>query len=109
VNWPAPANGIGSVQGFLALIFRGSTRSIERASHLCANPSCILCGGPQLGLKVFNLNAEGLLKIPGLQKLLAEVSVGCNLPLKVSLEGAYLLLIALAPGRPRIVFSTISM
>jgi hypothetical protein len=74
-------------------VSRGSTRSIERANHLCANPSCILCGGLQLGLKVLDLNAEGLLKIPGVQKLLAEVSVSCNLPLEICLEGAYLLLI----------------
>jgi hypothetical protein len=46
-----------------------------------------------LGLKIFDLNAEGLLKIPGAQKLLPEVSVGCNLLLNVFLEGAYLLLI----------------
>jgi hypothetical protein len=65
VNSPTRANGIGSVQGFLALISRSSTRSIERASHLCANPSCITCGGLELGLKVLDLNAEGLLKIPG--------------------------------------------
>jgi hypothetical protein len=64
VNSPTAADGIGSLQGFLALISRGSTRSIERASHLCANPSCILCGGLQLGLNVLDLNAEGLLKIP---------------------------------------------
>src|SRR6516165_1115263 len=74
-------------------VSRGSTRSIERASHLCANPSCILCCVLQLGLKVLDLNAEGLLKIPGAQKLLPEVSVVCNLPLNVCLEGAYLLLI----------------
>src|SRR5262249_34800865 len=72
---------------------RGSTRSLERAGHLCTNLSCILRGGLQLGLKVFDLNAEGLLKILGAQKLLREVSVGCNLPLNVCLERAYLLLI----------------
>jgi len=46
----------------LAPISRGSIRSFERASYLCANLSCILCAGLQLGLKVFGLNAEGLLK-----------------------------------------------
>src|ERR1700746_2672182 len=75
------------------MIARGSTRLFERASYLCANPSCILCGGSQLGLKVLDLNAEGLLKILGTQKLLRELSVGCNLPLNVCFEGAYLLLI----------------
>jgi hypothetical protein len=54
---------------------------------------CLLCGGPQLGLKVLNLNTEGLLKILGAQKALHEVSIGCNLPLNVFLESAYLLLI----------------
>src|SRR5262249_53367305 len=84
----------GSVQGLLlVLISRGSNRSLERVTHLCANLSCFLCGGLQLRLKEFDLNAEGLLKILGAQKLLAEVSVGCNLPLNVCLEGAYLLLI----------------
>jgi hypothetical protein len=34
-----------------------------------------------LGLKVLDLNTEGFLKILGPQKLLPEVSVGCNLPL----------------------------
>src|SRR5262249_38181513 len=53
----------------------------------------ILCGGSQLGLKVFDLNAEGFLKIVSAQKLLREVSVRCNLPLNICLEGAYLLLI----------------
>jgi len=75
------------------MIARGSTRLFERASHLCANLSRILCAGLQPGLKVFGLNAEGLLKILGAQKLLPEVSVGCNLSLNVGLEGAYLLLI----------------
>ena len=42
---------------------------------------------------MLDLNAEGLLKILGAQKALHEVSVGCNLPLNVFLEGAYLLLI----------------
>ena len=88
----------GSVQGLLALISVGSTRSFERASHLCANLSCILRAGPQLGLKVFGLNAEGLRKILGAQKPLSEVSVGCNLPLNVFLEGAYLLLIGAWKG-----------
>jgi len=50
-------------------------------------------GEPQLGPKVLDLNAEGVLKILGAQKLLAEVSVGGNLPLNVFHEGAYLLLI----------------
>ena len=50
-------------------------------------------GEPQLGPKVLGLNAEGVLKILGAQKLLAEVSVGGNLPLNVFHEGAYLLLI----------------
>jgi len=50
-------------------------------------------GEPQLGPKVFDLNAEGVLKILGAQKLLAEVSIGGNLPLSVFHEGAYLLLI----------------
>src|SRR6516164_2706634 len=77
----------------LAMIARGSTRLFERASDLCANLSCILCGGPQLGLQELGLNAEGFLKILGTQKLLHELSVGCNLPLNVCLEGAYLLLI----------------
>ena len=75
------------------MISRGSTRLFERASDLCANLSRILCSGPQLGLKVLDLNAEGFLKILGTQKLLHELSVGCNLPLNVRLEGAYLLLI----------------
>src|SRR5215467_12595804 len=75
------------------MISRGSTRSSECASYLCANLSCILCAGLQLGLKVFGLNAEDLLKILGAQKLLHEVAVGCNLPLNVGLECAYLLLI----------------
>ena len=35
----------GSVQGLLAMISRGSTRSVERARHLSANLSCILCDG----------------------------------------------------------------
>jgi hypothetical protein len=39
----------GSVQGFLAMISRGSARLFERASHLCANLSCIQCGALQLG------------------------------------------------------------
>jgi hypothetical protein len=72
-----------TVQGLLAMISRGSTRSFERASYLCADLSCIVCAGLQLGLKVFGLNAEGLLKILSAQKLLPEVSVGCNLPLNV--------------------------
>src|SRR6516225_7211167 len=72
---------------------RGSTRLFERASHFCANLSCIQCGALQLGLKVLDLNTEGFLKILGAQKLLPKVSVGCNLPLNVFLEGAYLLLI----------------
>ena len=46
-------------------------------------------GEPQLGPKVLGLNAEGVLKILGAQKLLAEVSVGGSLPLDVCLEGAY--------------------
>src|SRR6516162_3041733 len=77
----------------LAMIARGSTRLFERASDLCANLTCIQCGALQLGLKVLDLNTEGFLKILGAQKLLPEVSVGCNLPLNVFLEGAYLLLI----------------
>jgi len=80
------------------MISRGSTRLFERASHLCANLSCFLCGGLQLGLKKFDLNAEGLLKILGAQKLLANVSVGGSLPLNVCLEGAYLLLIGARKG-----------
>src|SRR6516225_359373 len=56
------------------------------ASHLCAS------------LKVLDLNTEGFLKILGAQKLLPEVSVGCNLPLNVFLEGAYLLLIGAWKG-----------
>ena len=72
------------------MISRGSTRLFERASHLCANLSCFLCGGLQLGLKKFDLNAESLLKILGAQKLLAEISIGGSLPLNVCLEGAYL-------------------
>src|SRR6516225_12431574 len=51
----------------LAMIARGSTRLFERASDLCANLSCILCGGPQLGLQELGLNAEGFLKILGLK------------------------------------------
>jgi hypothetical protein len=80
------------------MIARGSTRLFERASHLCANLGCIFCTGPQLGLKVFGLNAEGLRKILGAQKPLSEVSVGCNLPLDVFLERAYLLLIGTWKG-----------
>jgi len=57
------------------MISRSSTRSFERASYLCANLSCILCAGLQLGLKVFGLNAEGLPKILRAQKLL-PVSLG---------------------------------
>src|SRR6516164_1693440 len=71
----------------------GRNERFERASRLCANLSCIRCGALQLGLKVLDLNTEGFLKILGAQKLLPEVSVGCNLPLNVFLEGAYLLLI----------------
>jgi hypothetical protein len=67
--------------------------TLERAGHFCANLTCLLCGASQLGLKVFDLNSEGLLKILGSQKPLHEVSVRCNLPLNVCLEGAYLLLI----------------
>ena len=40
----------------------GSTCSVERASYTCANLSCLLCRGLQLRLKVFDLDAEGLLK-----------------------------------------------
>ena len=60
------------------MIARGSTRLFERASHLCANLSRILCAGLQPGLKVFGLNAEGLLKILGAQKLLPEVSLAAT-------------------------------
>jgi len=74
-------------------VSRGSTRSVERASYPCADLTCLLCGGPQLGLEVLDLNAKGLLKILRTQKPLHELSVGCNLPLNVFLEGAYLLLI----------------
>jgi len=68
----------GSVQGFLAMISRGSARLFERASHLCANLSCIQCGALQLGPKVLDLNTEGLLKILGAQKLLPEVSLAAT-------------------------------
>ena len=61
----------------------GRNERFERASRLCANLSCIRCGALQLGLKVLDLNTGGFLKILGAQKLLPEVSVGCNLPLKV--------------------------
>src|SRR6516164_9897622 len=57
----------------------GRNERFERASRLCANLSCIRCGALQLGLKVLDLNTEGFLKILGAQKLLPEVSVGCNL------------------------------
>ena len=67
----------------------GSTRSVERACYPCADLTCLLCGGPQLGLEVLDLNAKGLLKILRTQKPLHEVSVGCNLPLNVFLEGAW--------------------
>ena len=73
------------------MIARGSTRLFEQAS--CANLSCILRASLQPGLKIFDLNAEDLLKILGVQKLHTEVSVSCNLLLNVLLEGAYLLLI----------------
>src|SRR6516162_3521965 len=76
----------------------GRNGRFERASHLCANLSCIQCGALQLGLKVLDLNTEGFLKILGAQKLLPEVSVGCNLPLNAFLEGAYLLLIGAWKG-----------
>src|SRR6516165_2930261 len=71
----------------------GRNERLGRAGHLCANLSCIRCGALQLGLKVLDLDTEGFLKILGAQKLLPEVSVGCNLPVNVFLEGAYLLLI----------------
>jgi len=61
------------------MISRGSARLFERASHLCASLSCIQSGALQLGPKVLDLNAEGLLKILGTQKPLHEVSVDCNL------------------------------
>jgi hypothetical protein len=80
------------------MIANGSTRLFERASHLRANLSCIFCTGLQLGLKVLGLNAEGLRKILGAQKPLSEIAVGCNLPLNVFLEGAYLLLIGTWKG-----------
>jgi hypothetical protein len=44
-----------------------TTRLFERTSDLCANLTCILRARLQLGLKVFGLNAEGLLKILGTQ------------------------------------------
>jgi hypothetical protein len=83
---------------FWLVISRSSTRLFERASHLGANLSRFLCGGLQLGLKKFDLNAEGVLKVLGAQKPLAEVSVGGSLPLNVCLEGAYLLLIGAWKG-----------
>ena len=64
-----------------------------RCGNLENLPSESGTGEPQLGPKVLDLNAEGVLKILGAQKLLAEVSVGGNLPLNVFHEGAYLLLI----------------
>ena len=44
---------------------------------------CVFRNGPQLRLKVFDLNAESFLEILCMQKLFQEVPVGCNLPLKV--------------------------
>jgi hypothetical protein len=41
----------------------GRNGGFERASHLCANLTCIQCGALQLGLKVLDLNTEGFLKI----------------------------------------------
>src|SRR6516225_3866548 len=63
----------------------------------CGNLENLPCesgtGEPQLGPKVLDLNAECVLKILRAQKLLAEVSVGGNLPLSIFHEGPYLLLI----------------
>src|SRR6516165_3994631 len=73
-QWPAIAGSDSLLDGRFGNPFAG-------ASHLCAS------------LKVLDLNTEGFLKILSPQKLLPEVSVGCNLPLNVFLEGAYLLLI----------------
>src|SRR5215469_3916315 len=87
------ASRLSPAESRLKDFWRGSsTRSLERASHFCANLTRI-CGGSQLGLTVIDLNAEDLLKILGAQKPLAEVLVGRSLPLKVCLEGAYSLLI----------------
>jgi len=43
-----------------------------------------------LRLKVFDLNAEGLLEILCTQKPFQEIRVCCHLPLKVWLEVGYL-------------------
>src|SRR5215471_18950930 len=76
----------------------GRNGRFGRASHFCANLTCIQCGALQLGLKVLDLNTEGFLKILGAQKLLPEVSVGCNLRFNAFLEGAYLILIGAWKG-----------
>src|SRR6516225_5326267 len=78
-QWPAIAGSDALLDGRFGNPFAG-------ASHLCAS------------LKVLDLNTEGFLKILGAQKLLPEVSVGCNLPLNAFLEGAYLLLIGAWKG-----------
>jgi len=49
--------------------------------------ACVFCDGPQLRLKVFDLNAECFLEILCSQKPFQEVTVGSNLPLKVRFFG----------------------
>src|SRR5262249_25059542 len=84
---------IRNIWGMTQRVFGSLTRSLEGAGHFCTNPTRILCGGSQLELKIFHLNTEDLLNIVGVQKLLHQVSVRCNLTLNICLERAYLLLI----------------
>src|SRR6516165_5033302 len=80
---------------------------MHRCLYPCADLSCLHCGGPQLGLKVLDLNTEGFLKMPGTQKPLHQVSVGCNLPLDVFSEGTYFLLISAWKERMGLSFAAV--
>jgi hypothetical protein len=65
----------------------------KRPSNFGANFSCVFGGGPQLGLKILDLNADSFLEVLCSQKLLHEVMIGGNLSVNECLEGADLLFI----------------
>ena len=58
-----------------------------------AELACVFCDDLQLRLKVFDLDAESFLEVLRTEKLFDEVTVCCNLPLKVCFEIGYCVLI----------------
>ena len=89
----------------LATSIAPSCWTVKRARYFRADLACVCRDGPQLRLKVFDLNAESFLEILRTQELFHEVMVCCSLPLKVCFESGYSIFI----GTPPMAFVNMSM